>query len=77
MPIGCWPARVEHGVIYVAGEAFFVDGSGKNLVRLSFSAPTPERIREGVRRLGTAVAAELEAVTAAAAGSARPRPARP
>ena len=40
----------------------------KNLVRLSFSAPTPERIREGVRRLGTAVAAELEAVTAAAAG---------
>jgi 2-aminoadipate transaminase len=68
---------VDHGVIYVAGEAFFVDGSGKHLVRLSFSAPTPERIREGVRRLGTAVAAELEAVTAAAAGSARPRPARP
>ncbi len=68
---------VDHGVIYVAGEAFFVDGSGKHLVRLSFSAPTPERIREGVRRLGTAIAAELEAVTAAAAGSARPRPARP
>jgi 2-aminoadipate transaminase len=69
---------VDHGVIYVAGEAFFVDGSGKNLVRLSFSAPTPERIREGVRRLGTAVAAELEAVTAAAAGgSAPPRQARP
>jgi 2-aminoadipate transaminase len=69
---------VEHGVIYVAGEAFFVDGSGKNLVRLSFSAPTPERIREGVRRLGTAVAAEREAVTGAAAGgSAPPRPARP
>jgi 2-aminoadipate transaminase len=69
---------VDHGVIYVAGEAFFVDGSGKNLVRLSFSAPTPERIREGVRRLGTAVAAELEAITGAAAGgSATPRPARP
>ena len=69
---------VDHGVIYVAGEAFFVDGSGKNLVRLSFSAPTPERIREGVRRLGTAVAAELEAVTAAApGGSATPLPARP
>jgi 2-aminoadipate transaminase len=69
---------VDHGVIYVAGEAFFVDGSGKHLVRLSFSAPTPERIREGVRRLGTAIAAELEAVTAAAAGgSAPPRPATP
>jgi 2-aminoadipate transaminase len=50
---------VDHGVIYVAGEAFFVDGSGKSLVRLSFSAPTPARIREGVRRLGSAVSEEL------------------
>ena len=25
MPIGCWPRAVEHGVIYVAGEAFFVE----------------------------------------------------
>ena len=65
---GCWPRAVDHGVIYVAGEAFFVDGSGQNLVRLSFSAPTPERIREGVRRLGTAVAAELEAVTRGGCG---------
>jgi 2-aminoadipate transaminase len=69
---------VDHGVIYVAGEAFFVNGSGRNLLRLSFSAPAPERIREGVRRLGSAVTEELDAVTsAAAAGSAAPRRAAP
>jgi 2-aminoadipate transaminase len=50
---------VEHGVIYVAGGAFFVDGSGNDRVRLSFSAPTPERIREGVSRLAAVVRAEL------------------
>jgi DNA-binding transcriptional MocR family regulator len=58
---------VEHGVIYVAGEAFFVnapaDGLGRNIVRLSFSAPAPDRIREGVVRLAATVRAELEAIT--------------
>lgn len=57
------PAAVRHGVIYVAGEAFFVgDRSrelGKRIVRLSFSAPSTERIREGVRRLAAAVREEL------------------
>lgn len=56
------PRAVEHGVIYVAGEAFFVDGGGRNIVRLSFSAPTPDRIEEGVRRLAAAVRDELTAV---------------
>jgi DNA-binding transcriptional MocR family regulator len=68
-------------VIYVSGDAFFVNGTGKNFVRLSFSAPTPDRIREGVRRLGSAVTEELEAVKAAARaaaeGSAPPRLATP
>ena len=69
---------IDHGVIYVAGAAFFVDGSGRNLVRLSFSAPPPERIREGVNRLGAALAEELEALTSAGApGSAPPRRAKP
>ena len=53
------PRAVEHGVIYVAGDAFFVDGTGSDHVRLSFSAPTPERIREGVARLAAAVREEL------------------
>lgn len=50
---------VRHGVIYVAGGAFFVEGGNPNIVRLSFSAPTPERIEEGVRRLAAAIREEL------------------
>ena len=64
------PRAVEHGVIYVAGEAFFVDagsptasGPRSNTMRLSFSAPTPQRIEEGVARLAATVRGELEAVT--------------
>ena len=50
---------VEQRVIYVAGSAFFVDGSGANLMRLSFSLPSEERIVEGVRRLATLIKQEL------------------
>jgi 2-aminoadipate transaminase len=71
------PRALNHGVIYVAGDAFFVNGSGKNLVRLSFSAPPPERIREGVRRFAAAVAEELDALSAAAGEAAPPRQAAP
>ena len=52
---------VAHGVVYVAGEAFFVNGSGRHFIRLSFSAPTPDRIEEGVRRLAAAVREEVAA----------------
>jgi 2-aminoadipate transaminase len=45
-------------VIYVAGSAFYVDGSGASSMRLSFSAPSPARIEEGVRRLAAAIAEE-------------------
>jgi 2-aminoadipate transaminase len=55
------PRAVEHGVIYVSGDAFFVNGSGRHFIRLSFSAPTPERIDEGVRRLAAAIREELRA----------------
>ena len=62
------PRAVKHGVIYVAGEAFFVDGSGPNIIRLSFSAPSLERIREGVRRLASAVREEATERRGEAAG---------
>ena len=55
-----------NGVIYVAGEAFFVNGMGHNLIRLSFSAPSHEKIREGVARLAVTVREELAATSAAA-----------
>jgi 2-aminoadipate transaminase len=53
------PRAVEQRVIYVAGSAFFVDGSGGNILRLSFSLPTKEKIVEGVRRLTRVVREEL------------------
>jgi 2-aminoadipate transaminase len=49
---------LEQGVIFVIGSAFCVDGSGHDRVRLSFSWPSPERIREGARRLALAMATE-------------------
>jgi 2-aminoadipate transaminase len=41
--------------VFVIGSAFYVDGSGHDRIRLSFSAPSPERIREGARRLAAAI----------------------
>jgi 2-aminoadipate transaminase len=38
-------------LVFVTGSAFYVNGTGHDKIRLSFSAPTPERILEGVRRL--------------------------
>jgi len=46
---------MEHGVIFVIGSAFCVDGSGHDRIRLSFSWPTPDRIIEGVQRLAAAM----------------------
>jgi 2-aminoadipate transaminase len=63
---------VQHGVIFVAGTAFYVDGAGQQTMRLSFSAPTPERITEGAARLGAAVREELAEHRETAAGRVFP-----
>ena len=52
---------MEQGVIFVIGSAFCVDGSGHDRIRLSFSWPSPERIREGALRLATAMQPEMTA----------------
>lgn len=54
------PRAVTNLVAYVSGTAFYADGQGSDHMRLSFCYPTPERIREGVRRLAGVVRAELE-----------------
>jgi DNA-binding transcriptional MocR family regulator len=56
------PRAVTALVAYVPGTAFFFDGQGADHMRLSYCYPTPERIREGVRRLSTVVDAELDLV---------------
>lgn len=49
------PQALGECVVYVAGAAFFVDGTGQNTIRLSFSLPTPDRIVEGVNRLARVI----------------------
>ena len=43
---------IERKVAFVPGRDFFPGDGGKNYLRLNFSNSSPERIREGVRRLG-------------------------
>lgn len=62
------PRAVNALVAYVPGTAFYYDGRGTNHMRLSFCYPTPEDIREGVRRLSTVVNAEKELVDMFGAG---------
>jgi 2-aminoadipate transaminase len=50
------PLAQARGVIFVEGHAFFVDGTGAEFMRLSFSAPSPARIDEGIARLAAAIA---------------------
>lgn len=56
------PAAIEAGVAYVPGTGFYVDGRGRDHLRLSFSHPTPERIAEGVGRLAMVMKSTLQAL---------------
>jgi DNA-binding transcriptional MocR family regulator len=56
------PRAVTARVAYVPGTAFYADGQGADHMRLSFCFPTPERIREGVRRLAGVISSESELV---------------
>jgi len=53
-------AAVERRVAYVPGTAFYPDDRGRNRMRLSFSFPSEDMIREGVGRLGNLLADEEE-----------------
>jgi 2-aminoadipate transaminase len=48
-------AAFEQKVAYIPGVHFSPDGCRANTLRLNYSNSTPERIDEGVRRLGVAV----------------------
>ena len=65
------PRAVTARVAYVPGTGFYADGFGSRQLRLSYCYPTPERIREGVRRLAGVLEAELESCGRSAA---RPDP---
>ena len=52
-------AAFEHRVAYIPGVHFSPEGRGANTLRLNYSNNTPERIAEGVRRLGEVVKASV------------------
>jgi 2-aminoadipate transaminase len=43
---------IEKKVAFVPGEPFYPNGGGHNTMRINFSHPTPEKIQEGISRLG-------------------------
>jgi 2-aminoadipate transaminase len=57
------PRAVKELVAYTPGTAFYANGGGRNKIRLAFCYPTPDFIREGVRRLSTVINGELELLT--------------
>lgn len=70
------PRAVTERVAYVPGTAFYADGQGRDSMRLSYCYPTPERIREGVRRLAGVIDAELELLETFGPASGGPAEAR-
>ena len=50
----CCPGRWRPGVAFVPGEAFHVDGTGADRIRLSFATLTPEELGEAAARLARA-----------------------
>ena len=60
LPVGLDAAvlleRAAHrGVVFTPGNAFFVDGGGERMLRLSFSALPVGQIDEGIKRLAEAI----------------------
>ena len=54
------PRAVTARVAYVPGTGFYSDGFGASSLRLSYCYPTPERIREGVKRFAAVLQEEME-----------------
>ncbi len=64
---------LREDVAFVPGQAAYVDGSGRNSMRLNFSAGDEDEIREGIRRIGKVIAEQVElygALTNSATSSA-------
>src|SRR3972149_5179930 len=52
-------AAVEKKVAFVPGEPFHPTGGGKNTMRINFSNASPEKIEEGIFRLGQVLAQKV------------------
>ena len=67
---------LRDNVAFVPGEAAYLDGRGRNAMRLNFSASDDESIREGIRRIGKVVREQV-ALYGTLTGRPAPRPAQP
>jgi 2-aminoadipate transaminase len=59
-------------VAFVPGQAAYVDGRGRNSMRLNFSAGSEDEIREGIRRIGRVVEEQVELYGALTANEGSP-----
>jgi 2-aminoadipate transaminase len=68
------PRAIAERVAYVPGTGFYADGTGGAHLRLCYSFPPPDRIREGVRRLAAVIEQEsaLRSAFGVSAGASRP-----
>ncbi len=48
----CFETALQEKVAYVTVDHFTIDDSGKDTIRLNFTNASPEKIREGIARLG-------------------------
>ncbi|HEU5224095.1 MAG TPA: PLP-dependent aminotransferase family protein [Candidatus Lumbricidophila sp.] len=71
------PRAVKELVAYTPGTAFFADGRGRRMMRLSFCYPTPGAIRTGIRRLATVVNGELDLISTFAGTGSLTGPVQP
>ena len=59
---------LREDVAFVPGQAAYVDGRGRNSMRLNFSGVSAGEIEEGVRRIGKVVADQMELYSALTTG---------
>ena len=52
-------SAVEQKVAFVPGAPFYPAGGGHNTMRLNFSNATPDKIREGISRLGKVISENI------------------
>jgi 2-aminoadipate transaminase len=51
---------LRQDVAFVPGQAAYVDGRGRNSMRLNFSGSGEDKIREGIRRIGKVIGEQVE-----------------
>ena len=58
------PKAIQQRVLYVSGASFFVEAPQHTFIRLAFAGSSPTQIGEGIARLGRAVRAESQLISA-------------